>query len=292
VGVVGLAVTWVEPLRRRRVSAYVAGPGVDDALEVGRRLAAGGLPCVVGYTAPAAEPARSVADTHLAAFERLAAEGLDGEVSVKLSALRFDSGLLAELSAAAARAGRALHVDALGPETVDDTWALLERLEDRDPVGTTLPGRWRRSVDDARRAVELGLRVRVVKGQWSDTAEPDVDPADGMLRVVDRLRDSTRRVAVATHDVPLLAEALSRLRAAEVPCAVELFLGLPFAAPLRLACRLGVPVRVYVPYGAGGAPYGAAALTRNPAATWWLLQDVILGKEKTWRSISRAHLSR
>ena len=286
--------TWVEPLRRRRVSAYVAGPGLDDALDVGRRLAAGGLACVVGYTAPADEPPRRVADTHLAALERLAAEGIDGEVSVKLSALRFDPGLLAELNtaAAAARAPRALHVDALGPETVDDTWALLEGLEDRDPVGTTLPGRWRRSVDDARRAVDLGLRVRVVKGQWADTAEPDVDPADGMLRVVDRLRDSTRRVAVATHDVPLLAEALSRLRTAEVPCAVELFLGLPFAAPLRLARRLGVPVRVYVPYGAGGAPYDAAALTRNPAATWWLLQDVILGKEKTWRSISRAHLSR
>jgi len=285
-------VTWVEPLRRRRVSAYVAGPGLDDALEVGRRLASGGLACVVGYAAPADEPPRAVAATHLAAFERLAAEGLDGEVSVKLSALGFDAGLFDELTAAATRSARGLHIDALGPETVDDTWALLERLEDRDPVGTTLPGRWRRSVDDARRAVDLGLRVRVVKGQWADTAAPDADPAEGILRVVDGLRDSTRRVAVATHDAPLLAEALSRLRAAGVPCAVELFLGRPFAAPLRLARSLGVPVRVYVPYGAGGAPYGPAALTRNPSATWWLLQDVVLGKEKTWRSIGRARLSR
>jgi proline dehydrogenase len=289
---VGSAVTLVEPLRRRRVSAYVAGPGVDDALEFGLRLAAGGFACVVGYAAAADERPRSVANTHLAAFERLAAEGLDGEVSVKLSALAFDPGLFAELNVAAARCERGLHVDALGPETVDDTWALLERAESRDWIGTTLPGRWGRSVDDARRAIELGLRVRVVKGQWSDTVAPDVDAAEGVLRVVDCLRDSTRRVAVATHDVPLLAEALSRLRAAGVPCAVELFLGLPFAGPLRLARRLGVPVRVYVPYGAGGAPYSAAALTRNPAATWWLLQDMVLGKEKTWRSMGRAHLSR
>jgi hypothetical protein len=81
---VGVAqdVTWVEPLRRRRASAYVAGPGVDDALAVGRRLAAGGLACVVGYAASPDERPRPVADTHLAAFERLAAEGLDGEVSV------------------------------------------------------------------------------------------------------------------------------------------------------------------------------------------------------------------
>ena len=284
--------TWVEPLRRRRASAYVAGPGVDDALEVGRRLAAGGFGCVVGYAASADEPPRSVADVHLSAFERLAAEGLDGEVSVKLSPLAFDADLFGELNAAATRCERSLHVDALGPETVDDTWALLERAEPRDPIGTTLPGRWRRSVDDARRAMDLGLRVRVVKGQWADTAAPDVDPAEGVLRVVDCLRDSPRRVAVATHDEPLLAEALSRLLAAGVPCAVELFLGLPFVGPLRLARRLDVPVRVYVPYGAGGAPYDAAALTRNPAATWWLLQDVVLGKEKTWRSMGRAHLSR
>ena len=136
-----------------------------------------------------------------------------------------------------------------------------------DRLGTTLPGRWPRSVDDARRATETGLRVRVVKGQWPDATAPDVDPAEGVLRVVDRLAGlPPRRVAVATHDVSLLGEALSRLTAAGVPCAVELFLGLPFAGPLRLARDLGVPVRVYVAYGTGGAPYSTAELTRNPAA--------------------------
>ena len=247
---------------------------------------------MVGYSASPDDSPRAVADAHLAAFERLAAEGLDGEVSVKLSALGFDAALFAELDGAAARWGRPLHVDALGPETVDDTWELLARTQPPDRLGTTLPGRWPRSVDDARRATGAGLRVRIVKGQWPDATEPDVDPAEGVLRVVDRLRDSTRRVAVATHDVSLLGEALSRLTAARVPCAVELFLGLPFAGPLRLARDLGVPVRVYIAYGTGGAPYSTAALARNPAAAWWLLQDVLLGKEKTWRSIGRARLSR
>ena len=286
-----ISLTSVDRLRRRRASAYGAGPTLDDAIEVARRLAGEGLACTVGYSASRDDRPRAVADMHLAAFERLAAEGLDGEVSVKLSALGFDASLFAELDAAAAHSARALHVDALGPETVDATWVLLQGVRRAGRLGTTLPGRWRRSVDDVLLATQLGLRVRVVKGQWPDTTAGDLDPAEGVLRVVDRLRGDPERVAVATHDSRLLAEALRRLAATGVPCAAELFFGLPFTASLRTARRLGVPVRVYVPYGKYGAPYGAAELPRNPTAAWWLLQDLLLGKEKTWRSIGRARLA-
>ena len=285
-----IALTWVDPLRRRRASPYGAGPTLDDAIEVARRLAGEGLGCTVGYSASPHDTRRTVADMHLAALERLAAEGLDGEVSVKLSALGFDACLFAELDAAAARSAQALHVDALAPDTVEATWGLLRSVPRVGHVGTTLPGRWGRSVEDVRLAGQLGLRVRLVKGQWPDTPARDLDPAAGVLRVVDRVRGHSERVAVATHDGRLLAEALTRLMAAGVPCAAELFLGLPFTASLRVARGLGVPVRVYVAYGTCGAPYGAAELTRNPAAARWLLQDVLLGKEKTWRSIGRARL--
>jgi proline dehydrogenase len=158
--------------------------------------------------------------------------------------------------------------------------------------GTTLPGRWRRSVNDAALAERLGLRVRVVKGQWAEPGDDGIDPAAGFLRVVDALRGHRHGVAVATHDAPLLAEALRRLTAWGTPCSAELFLGLPFRGPALAARRVGVPIRVYVPYGHGGAPYGVADVAGHPVAAWWLLQDVVLGRDKTWRSIrrSRAHL--
>jgi proline dehydrogenase len=79
-----------------------------------------------------------------------------------------------------------------------------------------------------------------------------------------------------------------RLTAARTPCEVELLLGLPFAAPARAARRLGVPVRLYVPYGATGAAYGIGGLVRNPITAWWLAQDLLLGKDKTWQSIRRS----
>jgi hypothetical protein len=43
-----------------------------------------------------------------------------------------------------------------------------------------------------------------------------------------------------------------------------------------------------VPYGDAGAPYRYADLVHNPAATWWLVQDLLLGKNKTWRAIRRS----
>jgi proline dehydrogenase len=282
------SLTWLHPLRRRRVSAYRAGPGLDDALAACRRLAAHGLASTIGYAAEPGERARVVADEHLAAFDRLSAEEIDCQVSVKLSALGFDPALFAELDAAAARSGRVLHVDALAPETVDATWALLRAAPRAGQVGTTLPGGWARSVHDTTLAAELGLRVRVVKGQWADPGASAVDPRVGFLRVVDRLRGHAPGIGIATHDADLLAESLGRLTRTGTPCAAELFLGMPFHAPASAARRLGVPIRVYVPYGHSGAPYGVADVRGNPAVAWWLLQDLLLGKDKMWLSIRRS----
>jgi proline dehydrogenase len=281
----------LDPLRRRRVAAYRAGADLDEALAVVRRLAGYGLAATIGYTAEADQRPRAVADTHLAAFERLADEAVDCQVSVKLSALGFDGELLAELDAAAARSSRVLHIDALAPETVSLSLRLMDAPHEGQR-GTTLPGRWRRSVHDAALAERLGLLVRVVKGQWAEPGDDGIDPAAGFLRVVDALRGHRQGVAVATHDAPLLAESLRRLTASGTPCSAELFFGLPFRGPALAARRLGVPIRVYVPYGHGGAPYGVADVAGHPVAAWWLLQDVVLGMDKTWRSIrrSRAHL--
>jgi proline dehydrogenase len=283
---------WAHGLRRRRELAYGAGPGLDDALDASRRLAARGIASTLGYSPAPDEGPRAAADVHLAAFERLARGELDAYVSVKLSTLEFDPALLGELDAASARSGRRLHLDALAPETVDATWRLIEELPRAGSLGTSFPGRWRRSAEDASYAAALGIVVRVVKGQWKHGADGDVDPSEGFLGVIDALCGRARGVAVATHDVALLTESVRRLQAAATPCEVELLYGLPFRAPALAARRMGVPIRLYVPYGDVGATYGLTDLKRNPAAVWWLAQDLLLGKDKIWWSIRRSRIRR
>jgi proline dehydrogenase len=279
--------TWLDSLRRRRASAYGAGPRLDDALDACRKLAAYGMSSTIGYSALPGERPRAVTDVHLAAFDRLSGEDLDCMVSVKLSAIDFDATLFDELRAAAAASQRTLHIDSLAPDTVDATWRLLERADRHDHLGATLPGRWVRSVDDSSFVGRLGLHVRVVKGQWPDDG-PGADPSEGFSRVVDRLSDRAGRVAVATHDVKLLAGSLQRLIRSGIPCSAELLFGLPFLGPVLTARRLGVPVRAYVPFGARDATYGVRDIPSTPAAARWLLEDLLLGREKTWRDVRRS----
>lgn len=258
-------------------------------LGVCRRLAGYGIASAIGYSASRGESARAVADIHLAAFEQLSTAGdLDCYVSIKLSALDFDAALFAEVAAAATGSGRRLHIDALKAENVDPTMSLLEQTPRTKLFGTTLPGRWRRSRQDLATAVEMGLSVRVVKGHWNDDIGGSVDPTWGFLDLVESLSGYQGGVAVATHDTKLLRESLHRLTASGTPCHSELFLGMPFRGPAQVAREFQVPVRVYVPYGDAWPGYGLRDLVTHPATVWWLAQDLVLGQEKTWRSIQRS----
>jgi proline dehydrogenase len=132
--------------------------------------------------------------------------------------------------------------------------------------------------------MELGVAVRLVKGQWAD-GDASVDAAAGMLDLADRLAGHAAGVAVATHAPDLLGASLHRLQAAGTTCEAELFYGLPFRGPVRVARDLAVPVRVYVAYGDVSAPYGVGDVLVNRAAARWLAQDLIFGGDKTWREI-------
>jgi len=283
----GSPVLW-DLLRLRRASAYGAGPSLDRVLDVCRRLAGYGIASAIGYSARPGESARAVADVHLAAFDRLAAEGLDCYVSVKLPSLEFDASLFAELTAAARQSGRRLHVDAMRPGTADPTLMLLEKAARLGPLGATLPGRWRRSLEDGARAIELGLTLRIVKGHWADDLGGSVDPTKGFLEVVDRVCGYEGGVAVATHNARLLRESLRRLTTSGTPCEAELLLGMPFRGPAIAAREFGVPVRVYVPYGDAWPGYGVRDLLGHPKTAWWLVQDLLMGQEKTWWIIRRS----
>ena len=285
----GIAASWILPLMQRAARAYVGGETLDDALSVAQRLAAERLPGTLGFWNLENAGARQVADEYLAAIERLAGAGLDSYLSIKPPALRFDSELASELAAAARARGIRLHCDSHGPEVADPSCAMMETMQKHLSVGdlsTTLPGRWSRSLSDADWAIERGFKVRVVKGQWPDPADPQRDMRVGFLEVIDRLVGRARHVAVASHDVPLAAEAVARLRAAGTSCEIELLFGLPITQSLCWARQNGVGVRIYVPYGKGYVPHAINQLRRNPRLAWWILKDLVAIKPRAGRPSS------
>jgi proline dehydrogenase len=253
------------PLVKRAARPYLGGDTIEDALCVAARLKESGVAATIGYWDDGSDTLAAVSAVYRQAIGTMTPS--EAYLSLKPPALRFSIEAACDLATAAAIHGLRLHCDSHGIEVADRSNAMLEAMCSVLPpklLGTTLPGRWRRSLVDADWASATHLNVRVVKGQWPDPTAPDSDPGQGFLAVVDRLAGRARRVAVATHDFALGSECIRRLRTAGTPCEIEVLLGYPSKKLLAWAAANAVKVRVYVPYGPGFIPNAIGVLRRNP----------------------------
>jgi hypothetical protein len=254
-------------------SRYVAGPELADALREQDRCAAAGYRTVIGHWGADASPGPEVTAGCFAAAD---VQPPGSQLAIKLPALRADAVTLDDLLARCAARDVGLHLDALAPDTAAEALDEAVRLSGATPgvVGCTLPGRWPRSVADAEVVAAHPLRVRVVKGEWEDPDDPGRDPRAGYLEVVDALAGSATHVEIATQDAELATTALERLLAAGRSCELQVLYAMNSRAAVRAARRLGVPVRVYIPYGNGRVPY---EVERDPRTIARLAFDLLPG---------------
>ncbi len=267
-----------EDAQRRLALAYSAGPNPDDAVRVAESLSEMGHRTIVGFMNDGGTDPRTVARNSIAALEGVAARGLDSYVSIKAPALAFDRRLVRRIVDSAHARDMRVHFDALAAADVDRTFSLVEEMQAfHGDFGCTLPSRWRRSTDDAKRAMDLGLRVRVIRGEWVEPAERERDWREGFLEIVERLAGQVPMVGVATHNATLARQAIRRLKAARTPCELEVVRGYPIHRVLPVAVAEGIPMRVYIPFGYVAFPYTIGQVVRMPRIVLWVLRDVFRG---------------
>jgi proline dehydrogenase len=272
----GTADSALRSLIQRAASVYTAGPAIEDAQAVCERLARQGISNTVCYWDVYADHPLSISQAYVGALKTMSSATSDCYLSIKAPALQFDSELIRRVIEEAQRLNAVVHFDAMGPETVDRTFAVIAKAARIYPrLGCTLPGRWRRSLIDTDRAVEMGLRVRIVKGEWAGINADETDPREGFLNIVERLAGRALHVGVATHNPVMARLALRRLKNARTPCELELLYGLPQQAMLRIARDFEVRVRMYVPYGHSGLPYRLKKALRNPRIIGWFIHDLL-----------------
>jgi proline dehydrogenase len=258
--------------------AYVPGERLQDAVQIAERLGAQGTPCTIGYFSRAADPPDATARVCESVIDAVAAMQPKGYVSIKAPACRYDPRLLASIVLKAREADVLAHFDSHELHTADATLQCVRQAVDLGGrVGLTIPGRWRRSLADAEFACGLGVRVRLVKGEWADPGDRGRSREKGSMEVVECLAGRAREVAIASHDPWLVREALSRLLAAGTPCELELLYGMPMRRVVALAREFRVPVRVYIPFGIAWRPYAASRAAENPRILWWLVRDAMDG---------------
>jgi proline dehydrogenase len=267
----------LKPLIRCASRAYAA-PDVESLHKICLELQDGGFGSSVCFWNDDSDTIADIARSCLHLLDFLRYLDVDSYLSVKLPAMRFDREAVNVIVNAASRIPRLVHFDSHSPEDADRMFDIIEcAFKHNRNLGCTIPGRWRRSVEDVHRACYWGLRVRVVKGQWPDPRRPEIDMREGFLRVINELCRRAGHVAVASHDVPLAEEAIRRLLDAGTPCELELLHGLPRRAAIRMARNLGVPVRFYVPYGKAWLPYLLNQSRKNPRVLAWLARDLVRG---------------
>ncbi len=274
------------PILRFATRSYISGPHIADAMEIAQLAEDQGFASTLCYWGESLEDPHEVLDHYLRSLTACVASELNADLAVKIPALWNSHDHVARVVNLAREHRRTVMFDSHDPAASDTTFAFMEALS-ADYLGCAIPGRWRRSIADADRAIELGICVRVVKGQWADPDAPDIDLRQGFLSIVDRLAGRARNVRIATHDAKLAAESVRRLQEKATPCELELLYGLPIRAVADVAQRAGVPVRIYIPYGTAWLPYSVSRAMGNPRTLLWLMRDVLKGRDKTLAKVRR-----
>ncbi|MGA9582671.1 MAG: proline dehydrogenase [Allosphingosinicella sp.] len=256
------------------VERIVPGPGPGSAARRCDELDRSGLASTLGYFQSAKARPEDIVAANVAVARLVAGRVVGTRLAVKAPPLGFEPVWLRTIACSAAAADMTLMFDAHAPRDADRTLkAVSGLLADFPRTGFALPARWLRSRGDADSFRDSSAPIRLVKGEWADPSWRGQDVEASYLALAARLAGRSAPVAVATHDPALAERALAILLAAGTPCELEQLRGLPARRTMAVARRLGVPVRVYVPFGPGWWPYALDKALARPYLLSWMIRD-------------------
>ena len=269
---------------------FVAGDRLDDAVRTMRELNARGFTGSLdhlGENVTHEQAARSAAAEYLDAFDRIARERLDANVSVKLTQLGLDisldlcRNLLRQLLERAQELGNFLRVDMEGSAYTERTLDLVLGLHGEFPnCGAVLQSYLFRTAHDLARLITAGVRIRLVKGAYNEphsvayAHKRDVDAS--YARHMEELLLHGPYPALATHDDRLIMAACaiaSRHGVAPDRFEFQMLYGIRRDLQERLRTD-GYRVRIYVPYGTEWYPYFMRRLAERPANLIFLVRSL------------------
>jgi proline dehydrogenase len=279
------------PLVRRMPFRFVAGTRLDQAVEAVRALNAGGASAtldVLGESVHDRASADRAAAAYVATIERIAAEGLDANVSLKLTQMGLDLGdeeclaVLAPVVEAGDRHGVFIRADMEGSPYTQRTLDIVDRLRaEGHDVGPVIQSYLHRSTDDVERLAAERVRTRICKGAYAEPPEIALQDrtaiGDAFVAQVARLLEAAAYPGVATHDEEMINRVIAFAEERGIGrdrYEFQLLYGIRGALQRRLLDE-GYRLRVYVPYGTEWWPYFMRRLAERPANVWFVLRSML-----------------
>ncbi len=276
---------------RRVARRFVAGETLDDAVkaarEVNRRLQLASLD-LLGENVSDEGGARRTADGYRAIFDRIAAEHLDANVSLKLTQLGLDLSeelcleLLEKIVAHATRQGNFVRIDMEGSAYTQRTVDIAKRVRAKYAgVGTVMQAYLYRTEQDVQDLLAAGCRLRLCKGAYKEPPEvafpkkSDVDA--NYVKLMKILLPSGIYHGIATHDPAMIEATKNFAREQNIKrdrFEFQMLYGIRTDLQEKLV-RDGFRVRVYIPYGVDWFPYFMRRLAERPANVAFFLRNLL-----------------
>jgi proline dehydrogenase len=280
-------------LARKMASRFVAGETIEQGVKAAGELRRRGITAsldLLGESVNVESEAVAARDQYLATMDRMAAAGVEVNVSVKLTQMGLD--ISDELCHAnmVRILDRAKELDGfvrLDMEGSDYTQRTLDFFTDRllgpygRHCGVVIQSALRRSERDVEDLIELKARVRLCKGAYLEPASiafPDKKDVDrNYVQLMERLLQSGNYPGVATHDERIINHALHFVKREGIAAEqfeFQMLYGIRRDLQARLR-GLGFNLRVYIPFGTQWYPYLMRRLAERPANIAFILGSLV-----------------
>jgi proline dehydrogenase len=283
---------WMEtsPAARRLATRFVAGETLDLALALSRSLNAEGIAVTLdhlGESVTSLSEAAEARDVYLRTLEAIHSNGINGNVSLKLTQFGLDlsepecRANVERLAERAAQFGNFVRVDMESSDYTDRTIALVTDLHARyGSVGTVIQAYLHRSKADVEKLCALGIRVRLCKGAYMESAavafpaKQDVDR--NYIELTKLLLDRGAYPAIATHDEKMIEAAKTYAASKNTPrdrFEFQMLYGIRRDLQRKLIAE-GYRLRLYVPFGKAWYPYYMRRMAERPANVLFILRNL------------------
>lgn len=280
------------PGARTMARRFVAGETLDDGMRVAAQLNGAGMKVTLDYLGESVsnrEEATAAADMYVDMIDRIANQGLDANVSLKLTQMGqdMDAAFLRQNVGRVIERAREhdmfVRFDMESSSHTQPTIDFFRSLwnEGFRNIGIVLQSYMRRSEQDVRDANELGARVRLCKGAYREPDEVafqekrQVD--ENFVRLAGMLLENGNYPGIATHDEAMIDAATRFVQdhgIARDAFEFQMLYGVRRDVQQRLA-EAGYTVRIYVPFGGAWYPYLMRRMAERPANMFFIVKAVL-----------------
>jgi len=281
---------------RKSVSRFMPGEQLEDALRAASELKPTGITTILthlGENLTHLDEAEAVTQHYLDGLDKIAASGLDAQISVKPTQLGLDLDKdlcqrnMDRLIEGATARDNFVWIDMESSPYVDPTLALFKKTRERsDRIGIALQAYLFRTAKDVEDLIPLGSAIRLVKGAYLEPAtvafpkKSDVDENFYKLSCRMLTEDARKPGAllhIGTHDVPLCDRLERYIAERSVPASAYEFAmlyGIQTGQQRRLAAA-GRRLRVLISYGEYWFPWYMRRLAERPANVLFVAKNLV-----------------